>query len=157
MDSWAKRSLSEVYDAWPIGIDIPYWMSGRYSARVNLIYQVAKQLTYFPNTTFKTSDCPKCEQCKDTVTLCNMCIHTSEVGNLVYGYLAKALGFGETMRDVDGWLGNRGEQTAQDLASGKAGFFLTPDDVCTYFKNNPAVAPISSRVLIRVAAHVHRP
>lgn len=140
VDSWAKQALNEVYDAWPVGIDINYWYAGRFSARIALIKQVASQLTYFPTTTFKSSDCPRCEKCRDTVTLCSMCIHTSEIGNLVYGYLAKALGFGETMRDIGGWYGNRGEQTEQDKASVKAGYFLSPDDVCTYFKNNPNIA-----------------
>jgi RHS repeat-associated protein len=136
---WAQDALTEIDDAWPIGLDVSYWYSGRFSARVAIIKQMAPQLTYFPDTEFRAGDCPSAEACNNTVTVCGMCMHSSEVGNMVYGYMARTLDFSWTITKAGAWYGNRGIQTAEDKASVKAGFGIFSAGLCGYFAKHPGV------------------
>lgn len=80
-----------------------------------------RQMTYFPNTTFSSANCPT-EKCANTVTLNSTCIHTSEVGNLVYGAVARYF----RMTWLQTWggsiAGNRGKRTDADAAGVGIGF-----------------------------------
>ena len=42
----------------------------------------------FENACLFNDDCPRCDACGDTVTLCGTCIDVTELGNIAYGYAA---------------------------------------------------------------------
>jgi len=47
---------------------------------------------YDPETTFALPGCPQSESCANTVTYASYCIHKSELGNLLAGYMLGLLG-----------------------------------------------------------------
>jgi RHS repeat-associated protein len=83
---------------------------------------VGKQMTYFPRTKFHSKECPTSPECDNTVTLSGVCIHTSEVGNLVFGAVARFF----KMTWIQTWagsiVGSRGERTAADAAGVSIGY-----------------------------------
>ena len=46
--------------------------------------------------TFETASCP-CSQCKKTVTLCDLCLDVSTIGNIHYGFVGRAAGIDSKM------------------------------------------------------------
>ncbi|MFQ5731501.1 MAG: hypothetical protein ACE5KM_06065 [Planctomycetaceae bacterium] len=104
--------------------------------RVTFLGLLGKHLTYFPNTKFFSAVrnvCPT-DNCKHTVTLTSKCIHTSEVGNFVFGAAAAAFGFKWSLTDIFGILGNRGKRTDEDKASLEAGYkYALGNQIVTHF------------------------
>ena len=82
---------------------------------------VGPQLTYFPSTSFQSKSCPT-EECQNTVTLFGTCIHTSEIGNFLFGYVARHFQLSWQQTSVGARLGNRGTYTQADKAAVKAGW-----------------------------------
>lgn len=102
---------------------------------------LASQLTYHPDTDFVSAGkkCPK--GCTDTVTLCGGCIHRSELGNFVYGAIARYFQMTWMQTEMGAIVGNRGKRTDSDKASVKLGYNLIDsnkqaDDLCTFLNNN---------------------
>ena len=92
---------------------------------------IGPKLTYFPTTTFSSKSCPTPPNCKNTVALAGTCIHTSEVGNFVYGFVAEHFLIDWPVTWYGSVKGNRGKRTDADAAAvglgwdyGKAGGFL---------------------------------
>ena len=83
---------------------------------------VARQLTYAPTTTFVSAAglCPV--NCNNTLTLCGGCIDRSELGNFLYGVLARYLQMTWLQTWLGGIAGNRGRRTASDAAAVELGF-----------------------------------
>lgn len=83
---------------------------------------VARQLTYAPTTTFISAAglCPR--NCNNTLTLCQGCIDRSELGNLLYGVIARYLQMTWLQTWLGGVAGNRGRRTVSDAAAIELGY-----------------------------------
>ena len=84
---------------------------------------LAPRLTYFPDTDFAHgSSCVTSEGCSNTVTFHGRCVHSSEIGNFIYGFAARAFRMTWPQTYVGGWYGNRGERTVADKAAVEYGW-----------------------------------
>ena len=138
---WAK-TMSNNADRWGsedasfYEPDIVYQKSYKYA----ILYAAAKQMTYAPDTDFASKNCPLGEKCKNTVTLCGKCIHKSEVGNFLYGAVARTLGMTWLQTWAGAKFGNRGKQTEADKGSVELGWdYMDNDDendICEMFKKD---------------------
>jgi len=140
VDKWVAVTEKLVIDTYPWGIDPQYWVAARLAARITVLGKVAPQLEYFPKTLFSTEGCPAGPECVDTVTLCGMCIHTSEIGNIVFGRMSKAFGFSLFVTHLAAKRGGRGDYTPQDRAAVEAGWSLDVSALCNVFKSTPSIA-----------------
>jgi hypothetical protein len=138
------------------GPDVTQWFSdqlpiiARYSsttsfgdARYINLFKTLK----FENANLASSNCPTKPTCSDTVTLCGVCISTSELGNLAYGYGAMRASYTNSQQmfmavtrsldkqalvmwggfyaQVQATAGKRGFTSAEDVAAAFVGTLLT--------------------------------
>jgi RHS repeat-associated protein len=94
--SWLQLEVLR-YHLWALTLDSAInagngTLVQRESAKAAIMAAVGPQLTYYPTTKFKTSSCPS-QSCKYTVTITGICVHTSALGNLIYGVLMQDFGF----------------------------------------------------------------
>lgn len=105
---------------------------------------VARQLTYAPTTTFVSAAglCPR--NCNNTLTLCQGCIDRSELGNLLYGVIARYLQMTWLQTWLGGIAGNRGRRTASDSAAIELGYDfidqgnINSNTLCAFLNTNAA-------------------
>ncbi|HEX8243283.1 MAG TPA: DUF4157 domain-containing protein, partial [Longimicrobium sp.] len=98
---------------------------------------VGPQMTYEPTTTFTSAAAGACpaEQCDGSVTLCNRCMHRSELGNFLYAYFARSLRMTWLQTYGGSLAGNRGTRSEADIQSVRLGYDYrdTPNsDLCTW-------------------------
>ncbi|MTI86897.1 MAG: hypothetical protein FH748_02895 [Balneolaceae bacterium] len=104
---------------------------------------VARQLTYSPTTTFVSAAglCPS--NCANTITICSGCIDRSELGNFLYGVIARYMQMTWLQTWLGGIAGNRGRRTASDAAAIELGYdFIDQGQrsnaLCNFFNANAA-------------------
>ncbi len=118
--AWGKaaNAARPWYEAWvPERIDTK---SYQYACLAIL----ARQLTYAPTTTFASAGghCP--QNCANTLTVCGGCIDRSEVGNFIYGLIARMFQMTWLQTWGGGIAGNRGRRTNADAAAVELGWDL---------------------------------
>lgn len=95
-------------------------------------------------TKFETTNCPSGDKCKGTVSLCGTCIHNSELGNVMYGAMAKVWMRGEGLI-VGGAVAWGGTNSNEDMAGVVGGLTLgdpvrdgpiTQSKMCELLKGN---------------------
>lgn len=136
--SWgkAKNKRRPWYEFWvPKRIDIK-------SFQYAIMLIIGPQLTYSPTTTFSSASglCPI--SCPNTLTVCGGCIDRSEIGNFIYGVLARYM----QMTWLQTWggsvFGNRGKRTNSDAAAVELGWdFIdqgntNTNNLCAFFATN---------------------
>ncbi len=138
--------LSQLAKKWGKDAFSPY---AAMDYQIDLLTKVARQITYEPNTAF-TSISGKCTaNCNETVTLCGGCIHRSELGNFIYGAIARSMGMRWRLVQLGSIFGNRGKRTDSDKASVYLGYFFidemekkfrtslkAPWDLCAFLNIN---------------------
>jgi RHS repeat-associated protein len=90
--------------------------------RYAFVLIIGPQLKYAPDTTFSSNSCPTLPKCKNTVTLAGECIDRSEVGNFVYGAVARYFLMTWTQTWAGAIVGNRGKRTNADAAAVSLGY-----------------------------------
>ena len=84
---------------------------------------LAPRLTYFPDTDFAHgSSCVTSGDCSSTVTFHGKCVHSSEIGNFIYGFIARIFRMTWMQTSIGGRYGNRGERTVADKAAVEYGW-----------------------------------
>jgi len=129
----AQNNARPFYDLTPRWVDIR-------AQRYRLLLMLAPQLTYHPTTTFNSRRgyCPI--SCEQTLTLCDGCIHRSEVGNFIYAAIAVVFQMTWLEVFIGSIRGNRGRRTASDRASVSLGFDfanqINPPQLCHFLSNH---------------------
>ena len=129
-------AMNKQIDQW-VDAETPWYVPNFISSknyRYAFMLKIGPQMTYFPNTTFKSPNCPTLPQCMNTVTVSGTCIHVSEVGNFVFAAVARWF----EMTWLQTWggsvYGNRGKRTDADAAGVSIGFDYADaeDDFATF-------------------------
>jgi len=55
-----------------------------------------------------TKNCPSGKYCRRTLMLCNVCLHASQINNMVFGAMAKLVGVWRLVRDLGAWIADPG-------------------------------------------------
>lgn len=81
------------------------------------------RLTYFPDTDFSQgASCATSQDCANTVTFHGRCVHSSEIGNFIYGFVARMFRM-TWLQTLGGAIyGNRGTRTTADSAAVEYGW-----------------------------------
>ena len=81
------------------------------------------KLTYFPDTDFSQgASCATSQDCANTVTFHGRCVHSSEIGNFIYGFVARMFRM-TWLQTLGGAIyGNRGTRTTADSAAVEYGW-----------------------------------
>ena len=82
---------------------------------------LAKNMTYFPSTDF-SKGFNVSDKCQNTVTLHGRCIHSSEIGNFLYGFASGMFGMTWLQTWGGSIVGNRGKRTDADAAGVEYGW-----------------------------------
>ena len=87
------------------------------------MYILGPRLTYFPDTDFSQgASCATSQDCANTVTFHGRCVHSSEIGNFIYGFVARMFRM-TWLQTLGGAIyGNRGTRTAADSAAVEYGW-----------------------------------
>ena len=81
------------------------------------------RLTYFPDTDFSQgASCATSQDCANTVTFHGRCVHSSEIGNFMYGFAARMFRMTWPQTLGGAICGNRGTRTTADSAAVKYGW-----------------------------------
>ena len=81
------------------------------------------RLTYFPDTDFSQgASCATSQDCANTVTFHGRCVHSSEIGNFMYGFVARMFRMTWPQTLGGAICGNRGTRTTADSAAVKYGW-----------------------------------
>ena len=81
------------------------------------------RLRYFPDTNFSQgASCATSRDCVNTVTFHGRCIHTSEIGNFIYGFVARMFQMTWLQTLGGARYGNRGDRTIADAAAVEYGW-----------------------------------
>jgi hypothetical protein len=95
---------------------------------------------------FETANCPSGDKCKDTVMICEVCIHKSEMGNIMFGAMAKLWMRGEILI-IGGAVKWGGTNSVEDMAGVVGGMSfgdivqagdISQDKMCSVLKSNQA-------------------
>ena len=133
IDSWLMEEIS-IWTSWILQVNSMIetwaaedaaWLEPNFVREKAYAYAfmllIGKKLTYYPDTQFKSDDCPS-KDCSNTVTLYGKCIHSSEIGNFLYSIIARYF----RMTWIQTWggsiAGNRGKRSEQDIASVYLGY-----------------------------------
>jgi RHS repeat-associated protein len=81
------------------------------------------RLTYFPDTDFSQgASCATSQDCANTVTFHGRCVHSSEIGNFMYGFVARMFRMTWPQTLGGAICGNRGTRTTADSAAVEYGW-----------------------------------
>jgi len=154
LDLWSSK-LAQIFQKIPRIVV-------REAYRIAFMKIVGPKLNYFPATSFSSPNCPSGPQCNNTVTITGICVHTSAIGNFIFGMLMSNMGFSEDAAEITAIIANGfkfqtpGNQEALDLGyewasfGGTVGQFLSmlaPGPKSVLGSNAPAVCgPCSQTV-----------